>query len=106
MQSNVFPNTEDETALTIAMSNPLDNVVVGVVKMKCDKVSDQRMSIPFLSKDPLFGSTEDAHNRPEFLMLITPKVAKHQREAQELSDELRRKIHAFVPSKEKWHLDG
>lgn len=64
-----------------------------------DKISDSETGIPVLSDIPilgsLFGSTEETHNRTELLILITPRVVKNQREAKDLTEELRRKIQAF-----------
>jgi general secretion pathway protein D len=61
--------------------------------------------IPILSRIPilgaLFGSTADTGLRTELLILITPRVIRNQREAEVVTDELRKRVRALTPLDER-----
>ncbi|MEP3243995.1 MAG: GspE/PulE family protein [Sneathiella sp.] len=45
-QSSVIPLFEDDNSITLAMSNPLDDFVVNVITMKCEKDVFSRVALP------------------------------------------------------------
>ena len=67
--------------------------------------SEGRSGLPGLSRIPvlgnLFGSTSIEKVRIELLILITPRVIRNRSEAQDLTDELRRRIRGVEPLGEK-----
>lgn len=75
-------------------------------------ISETRRStqggIPVLYKvpviGPLFGRTSDETNRTELLVLITPQVARDNREALQVTDELKQRMRTVVPFVEE-HLE-
>lgn len=65
-------------------------------------VEDQQdgfSGVPVLSSIPIFGNlfktTTESNVRQELLVLITPRVVRDQGEAQDVTDELRRRLSAF-----------
>ena len=66
-----------------------------------DEKEDGTTGIPLLSTIPivgnLFKTTVDDYFRRELLVLITPRVVRNQREAREVTEELRRRLRAIEP---------
>jgi general secretion pathway protein D len=74
----------------------------GLIK---DKRTKSRIGVPLLSRIPilgaLFGRKENTGDRTELLILITPQVIRNQREAQVVTEELRKRVRALAPLDER-----
>lgn len=70
-----------------------DGQTIGLAGLIRDNVTEGNSGIPFLSRIPvlgsLFGSQDNARNRTELLVLITPRVIHDQRDARALTEDLR-----------------
>ncbi len=70
-----------------------DGQTVGLAGLISDSVTRGNSGIPFLSRIPLlgslFGTQNNARNRTELLVLITPRVIHDQRDARALTEDLR-----------------
>lgn len=66
-----------------------------------DNRTESENGIPVLYKlplvGPLFGSTSNATDRTELIVLITPRVVQNSQEADQVTEEIRRKMQAVVP---------
>ncbi|TVR59260.1 MAG: hypothetical protein EA420_16280 [Candidatus Competibacteraceae bacterium] len=66
-----------------------------------DNRSDRQSGIPVLYKIPvlgaLFGSTEETMDRTELIVLITPRVVRDSQEADQITEEIRRKMREVAP---------
>ncbi|RMD62073.1 MAG: type II secretion system protein GspD [Alphaproteobacteria bacterium] len=70
-----------------------------------DRNEESTSGLPLLSDIPIFGnlfkSTSNAKRRTELLVLITPRVVRDQREAQEVTEELRKRLTGISPLETK-----
>lgn len=70
-----------------------------------DRDEESRSGIPLLSDLPILGnlfkSTNNIKDRTELLVLITPRVVRDAREAQDVTDELRRRLTGIEPLEHK-----
>ncbi len=66
-----------------------------------DSQSRNKSGIPILSDIPwlgnLFKTTDNTSDRTELLVLLTPHVVRNPAEAREVTDELRKRVHAIAP---------
>ena len=66
-----------------------------------DNRTEQQSGIPVLHKIPvlgaLFGSTEETMDRTELIVLITPRVVRDSQEADQATEEIRRKMREIAP---------
>jgi general secretion pathway protein D len=76
----------------------------GLIK---DTRTNTKSGIPFLSQLPvaggLFSNTDNAKARTELIVLLSPKVIRNDKEAQDMTDELRSRMHAIRPIGLKLH---
>lgn len=70
-----------------------------------DSQSRNKTGIPVLSDIPwignLFKTTDNISDRTELLVLLTPHVVRSPSEAREVTDELRKRVHALEPLGQK-----
>jgi general secretion pathway protein D len=70
-----------------------------------DREEESTSGLPLLSEIPILGnlfkSTNQAKRRTELLVLITPRVVRDQREAQEVTEELRKRLTGIEPLQQK-----
>jgi general secretion pathway protein D len=70
-----------------------------------DRDEDSTSGIPLLSDIPILGNLFKTTNvvqlRTELLVLITPRVVRDQREARDVTDELRRRMSTLAPLERK-----
>jgi general secretion pathway protein D len=70
-----------------------------------DSQSRNTTGIPILSDIPwignLFKTTDNVSDRTELLILLTPHVVRNPAEAREVTDELRKRVHALAPLGQK-----
>ncbi len=87
---------------TIAIQSGQTVALGGLIK---DKRTKSSTGIPVLSRIPilgaLFGSKANTGTRTELLILITPQVIRNQREAQVVTEELRKRVRALAPLDER-----
>jgi general secretion pathway protein D len=50
---------------------------------------------------PVFGTTHHNKLRTELVVLITPRVVRDQREAQEVTEEIKRKLQEVIPASQE-----
>lgn len=66
-----------------------------------DNRTEQQSGIPVLHKIPvlgaLFGSTAETMDRTELIVLITPRVVRDSQEADQATEEIRRKMREIAP---------
>ncbi|MFZ1326044.1 MAG: type II and III secretion system protein, partial [Candidatus Contendobacter sp.] len=66
-----------------------------------DNRSDAKGGFPILYKlpvvGPLFGNTEENVNRTELIVLITPQVVQNSQEAEQVTEEIKRKMREVAP---------
>ncbi len=87
----------NETTIILNKAEATTNVVVkdgetiiigGLIREDTDK---SRSGVPLLSKIPLlgylFGNTTDNETRQEYIILLTPRVIKNQRDAKEITND-------------------
>jgi general secretion pathway protein D len=86
--TNTFPVFTKREATTYMVAQNGQTVVIGGLIQ--ENKGRSRAGIPFLSKIPilgyLFGTTDDTLSRTEIVMLLTPRVVKNQKEAENLTD--------------------
>jgi len=74
----------------------------GLIRNRRTNRSD---GVPIISRVPLvgalFGTKEDKVEKTELLVLITPRVVRDQKQAREITEELRSRIDAFKPKATK-----
>lgn len=87
---------------TVAVQSGETIALGGLIR---DIESEARSGVPFISEVPivgnLFKTTTKVERRTELLVLITPRVVRDQREAREVTDELRRRLGALAPLEAK-----
>ncbi len=70
-----------------------------------DTDSDIETGIPILSRIPILGalfrSTDTFTKRTELLVLITPRVVGSLQDARDVTEELRRRLRAVIPLRQK-----
>ena len=70
-----------------------DGQTIGLAGLIRDNVTQGNSGIPFFTRIPiigsLFGTQDNARNRTELLVLITPRVIHDQRDARALTEDLR-----------------
>ncbi len=80
----VIHKRESKTSLVVLDGQTI--VIGGLIRDKSDKSKE---GIPWLSKIPilgyLFGSTSQQKTRTEIVMLLTPRVIRNQKEAEDLT---------------------
>ncbi len=83
---------------TVAIQSGQTIVLGGLIR---DTSSHNESGMPGLYKIPvlgkLFGQTTSNNRRVELIVLITPKVVRDQRDAQEITDEFRRRLKNLQP---------
>jgi type II secretory pathway component GspD/PulD (secretin) len=86
--TNTFPVFTKREASTYMVAQDGQTVVIGGLIQ--NKVGKTRSGIPFLSKIPilgyLFGYTDNTFDRTEIILLLTPRVVRDQKEAENLTD--------------------
>ncbi len=70
-----------------------------------DRDQESKSGLPLLSEIPILGNlfktTNNAQRRTELLVLITPRVVRDRREAQDVTDELRKRLTGIEPLEQK-----
>ncbi len=70
-----------------------------------DRDEESTSGLPLLSEIPILGnlfkSTNNAKRRTELLVLITPRVVRDRREAQDVTEELRKRLTGIEPLEQK-----
>ena len=83
---------------TVAIQSGQTVALGGLIR---DSQSEGRSGLPVLSRIPilgnLFGATSIDNERTELLVLITPRVIRNSNEAQEVTEELRRRLRKVIP---------
>ena len=91
IQSPTFNNRKAET--TVVVQNGQTVGIGGMIKNKTGKGG---VGIPFLSKVPLisylFGSSTEAYEKNELIIMLTPHVVKNMAEAAAISEEYKEKM--------------
>jgi type II secretory pathway component GspD/PulD (secretin) len=86
--TNTFPVFTKRQASTFAVAQDGQTIVLG--GLISENKGRTRSGLPFLSKIPilgyLFGATEDTFDRSEIILLLTPRVVKNQKEAENLTN--------------------
>jgi general secretion pathway protein D len=66
-----------------------------------DNRTEAQGGLPILYKIPvlgsLFGNTSEALDRTELIVLITPKVVQNSQEAEQVTEEIKRKMREIAP---------
>jgi general secretion pathway protein D len=79
-----------------------DGQTIALGGLISDTDTKSKSGLPFLSDIPILGSlastTDRNHKRTELLILLTPRVVRNSEEAQAVTDELQRRLHAVMPS--------
>jgi len=109
--SNVVPSAEETLTPTISQRKFKSSVVVqsgdtvvlgGLI---FDFSTKQRQGLPLLSTLPfvgwLFGSTENDDERTELVMLITPRLIRNRYQAENVTNEVRRRLRALKQLQEE-----
>lgn len=82
-----------EISSTIAVQSGETIVLGGLIKESSDQ---SKSGVPFLHElpliGPLFGSTTNAKDRTELVILITPRVVKSRQDARLVTNEFQRKL--------------
>ena len=83
---------------TVAIQSGETVTLGGLIRDETNRTSS---GIPLLSDIPvlgfMFGSRADDRDRTELLVLITPRVVRNQREARDVTNELRQRMQAIEP---------
>ena len=83
---------------TVAI-NSGETIVLGGLIQDTNTIAES--GIPILHRIPLvgklFGQTRDEVRRTELLVMITPRVIRNRNEAQEVTEEFRRKLRGITP---------
>ena len=86
--TNYFPVFTKRTVSTFAVVQDGQTIVIGGLIQ--ENKGRTRAGLPFLSKIPilgyLFGYTDDTFARSEIVLLLTPRVVRNQKEAENLTD--------------------
>ena len=100
--SQVAPNTAGTTTPTFSDRQVTTRVVVqdgqtvGIAGLITDQSSEGNEGLPFLKDIPvvgnLFGQQTNNRKRVELLVMITPHVIRDQRDARQLTEDLREKL--------------
>jgi len=109
--STVVPSKEETLTPTISQRKFKSSVVVqsgdtvvlgGLI---FDFSTKQREGLPLLSNLPLigwlFGTTENDDERTELVMLITPRLIRNRYEANNVTQEVRRRLRALKQLQEE-----
>lgn len=87
---------------TVAVQSGDSIAIGGLIR---DKLTNGTSGIPVISEIPLLGNlfktTTEITQRTELLVLITPRVVRDQREAREVTDELRKRLSTLGPLEKK-----
>jgi general secretion pathway protein D len=82
----------------VAVKSGQTVVLGGLIR---DNRSEGQSGIPVLYKIPvlgaLFGNTEEVVDRTELIVLITPRVVENSQEAEQVTDEIKRKMQGLTP---------
>lgn len=91
IDSPTIQKREIETSVVVQSGETI--VLGGLIKENNDY---QRFGVPFLHEvpliGPLFGSTTRNKDKSELVVLITPRVVNSRQDAQQITDEFRRKL--------------
>ena len=83
---------------TVAINSGETIVLGGLIQ---DTQTNAESGIPVLHRIPvlgkLFGQTRDEARRTELLVMITPRVIRNRTEAQEVTEEFKRKLRGITP---------
>ena len=83
---------------TVAIQSGETVTLGGLIR---DETTKNTSGLPFLSDLPvvgfLFGTRQNDRDRTELLILITPRVVRNQREARDVTNELRRRMQTIEP---------
>ncbi len=86
--TNNFPVFTKREASTYLVAQDGQTIVIGGLIQ--ENKGKTRSGLPFLSKIPilgyLFGYTDDTFDRTEIILLLTPRVVKNQKEAENLTN--------------------
>ncbi len=86
--TNTFPVFTKREASTFMVAQDGQTVVIGGLIQ--NKTGKTRSGLPFLSKIPilgyLFGYTDNTFDRTEIVLLLTPRVVRNQKEAENMTD--------------------
>ncbi|QEX16445.1 hypothetical protein FRZ44_17380 [Hypericibacter terrae] len=89
-------------ASTVAVQSGQTIALGGLIR---DSRTDSETGIPLLSDIPylgnLFKTTSQTSDRTELLILLTPRVVRNSEDSREITEELRRRLHALQPLDEK-----
>lgn len=82
----------------VAVKSGQTVVLGGLIR---DNRSEGESGIPVLYKIPvlgaLFGNTEEQVDRTELIVLITPRVVENSQEAEQVTEEIKRKMQSITP---------
>ncbi|MGC1403924.1 MAG: secretin N-terminal domain-containing protein [Thermodesulfobacteriota bacterium] len=86
--TNTFPVFTKREASTFMVAQDGQTIVIGGLIQ--NKTGKTRSGLPFLSKIPilgyLFGYTDNTFDRTEIILLLTPRVVRNQKEAENITD--------------------
>jgi type II secretory pathway component GspD/PulD (secretin) len=86
--TNTFPVFTKREASTYMVAQDGQTIVMGGLIQ--EQTGKSRAGLPFLSRIPilgyLFGYTDDTFSRSEIVLLLTPRVVRNQKEADNLTD--------------------
>ncbi len=86
--TNTFPVFTKREASTYLVAQDGQTIVIGGLIQ--ENKGRTRSGLPFLSSIPilgyLFGYTDDTSSRTEIILLLTPRVVKNQKEAENMTD--------------------
>ena len=90
---------------TVAINSGETIVLGGLIQ---DTESNAESGIPVIHRIPvlgkLFGQSRDEMRRTELLVLITPRVIRNRDDAQDVTEEFKRKLRGIAPFRQK-HLE-
>jgi type II secretory pathway component GspD/PulD (secretin) len=105
---NTFPSFNTRDAETTAVVQDGETLVIGGIIS--DRVSRDRVGIPFLMNLPVlgrfFGTTTDNVQRTELVMLITPHVIRNVEEARSVTDEFKDKLSTVMREIERMRREA
>ena len=86
--TNTFPVFTKREASTFMVAQDGQTIVIGGLIQ--NKTGKTRSGLPFLSKIPilgyLFGYTDTTFDRTEIILLLTPRVVRNQKDAENITD--------------------
>jgi len=95
------PTIQNRLVESVVAVNSGQTIVLG--GMIQDQSSHGTSGVPFLHRVPvlgkLFGTTTNAGNRTELMVLITPRVIRSSDEARDVTEEFRRKLQLLTPAR-------